>query len=279
MRKALTVPAIALAASLALAAPVAAYAADGTTNPDASPTAPAAHASLMLSAATAKPGDTLEVDVRAPAGSTALAVSSEALGDVTLHPTGNKGTEVDGEWTGRATVAKVADGNYGVALTGAAPDGTKLQASVHLTVKAGKPTPPPVPTTSSVSLSADHGAPGDKIKVTVRTDVKNADAYVRSLAFGGTVRLHQSGHGVWTGTAVVAKDVKLGYYGVDAFAGGKKFDTVKFTATPGQHGGGDDRHDHKHVTPVQPLKPAEHKTPKGSVNTGLAPIGVVTSND
>ncbi|MFJ7156196.1 hypothetical protein ACIQUQ_14770 [Streptomyces sp. NPDC101118] len=202
MRKALTVPAIALAASLALAAPVAAYAAGPTAGTGGSTPAPAT-----------------------PTTATATATAAG---------------------TGTATPK--------VTPTATTPA-----------------TPTPAPATSTVSLSKDSGAPGEKIAVTVRTTVKDADAHVSSKAFGGRVPVKDDGHGVWTGTAVVAKDVKLGYYGVDAFAGGKKFDTVKFTATEGRHGG-----DSK---PVTPLKPAQHKKPKGGVNTGLAPAGVTADDD
>ncbi|MFJ6935316.1 hypothetical protein [Streptomyces sp. NPDC101132] len=186
MRKALTVPAIALAASLALAAPVTAYAAG-------------------------------------PAAATGGTTPATAHGTATATPT---------------------------ATTPA--------------------TPTPAPATSTVSLSKDSGAPGDRIRVTVRTTVKDAAAYVSSKAFGGKVALKDDGHGLWTGTAVVAKDVRLGYYGVDAFAGGRKFDTVKFTATEGRHGGD--------TKPVTPHGPAGHKKPKGGVNTGLAPVGVTAGD-
>ncbi|OEJ33130.1 hypothetical protein [Streptomyces subrutilus] len=57
---------------------------------------------------------------------------------------------------------------------------------------------------------------------------------------------------------------RTGYHGVRAFAGGKQFDTVKFSTEA--KGGTPD------VQP-QPLKPSEHKKPKGSVNTGEAPAG------
>ncbi|MFI7358565.1 hypothetical protein ACIBTP_32135 [Streptomyces avidinii] len=154
--------------------------------------------------------------------------------------------------------------------------------------------PAPAPTTptptssatpsqvSSLRLSADFGRPGDKVRVTVRTGEK--DASVTSQAFeGGRVDLKDDGHGTWTGTAVVAKDVRTGYYGVRGFAGGKQFDTVTFsteaksgpdvkpkprpTPTPSEH-------TKPHAQPQpQPLKPSEHKVPKGSVNTGEAPAG------
>ncbi|WP_030858443.1 hypothetical protein [Streptomyces sp. NRRL F-2747] len=256
MRKAVTLAAIALTSTLALGAAAPAFATDASPSPSAGHGASSSDssASLRLSVASGKPGTEVKVTVKAPKGSTALSVSSKALEDVRLSPAG------DGTWTGTAKIAEVADGNYGVSLTGTAPDGGKLQATAQLTVKAETP-PAPV---SSLKLSADHGRPGDKVGVTVRTaaDVKNA--YVSSNAFGGRVDLKSDGHGTWTGTAVVAKDVKTGYYGVHAFAGGKEFDTVKFSTEAGGGGKPD-------VKPVTPLKPGEHKTPKGSVNTGQAP--------
>ncbi|MFD7258566.1 hypothetical protein [Streptomyces sp. NPDC059874] len=170
---------------------------------------------------------------------------------------------------GTATVADVADGTYGVSLTGTGRDGAKLQATAQLTVMKGDK---PTPTASTVSLSTDFGRPGDKVVVTIRTGAAEKNAFVKSDAFtGGQVNLKDDGHGTWTGTAVVAKDVKTGYYGVEAYAGGKKFDTVKFStegkSTP-------DVKPQPQPKP-QPLKPSEHKTPKGSVNTGEAPVGYV----
>ncbi|MFI1150148.1 hypothetical protein [Streptomyces sp. NPDC020817] len=257
MRKAVTLAAAALTSTLALGAAAPVFAADASPSPSSSHNASSSDssASLRLSVASGKPGAEVKVTVKAPQGSTALSVSSKALEDVRLSPAG------DGTWTGTAKIAKVADGNYGVSLTGTAPDGGKLQATAQLTVRAE--TPPPAPT-SSLKLSADSGRPGDKVGVTIRTAADAKNAYVTSDAFGGRVDLKSDGHGTWTGTAVVAKGVKTGYYGVHAFAGGKEFDTVKFSTEAGGGGKPD-------VKPVTPLKPSEHKTPKGSVNTGQAP--------
>ncbi|MFD8789964.1 hypothetical protein [Streptomyces vinaceus] len=259
MRKAVTLAAVALTSTLALGAAAPAFATGTSPSPSASrsPDRGDGAASLELSAASGKPGEAVKVSVKAPKGSTALSVSSKALEDVRLSPAG------DGTWTGTAKIAQVADGAYGVSLTGAGPDGVKLQATAQLTVKAGVVPPAPV---SSLKLSKDSGRPGDKIGVTVRTAADVKSAYVSSDAFGGRVDLKSDGHGTWTGTAVVAKDVKTGYYGVHAFAGGKEFDTVKFSTEAGGGGGGK-----PDVRPVTPLKPGEHKKPKGSVNTGQAP--------
>ncbi|MER7758814.1 hypothetical protein [Streptomyces sp. NPDC097619] len=323
MRKALTVSAIALASSMALAAPAVAFAADapaptghtstavlngtadgtaqgtdatakdtgttdanttdakGTENKDASakddskPATDQVAAFLSLSASTAKPGDTVYVTARVPGESTAVSVSSAAFGPVTMTE-----GKAAGVWTGTAVVPKDAkDGDYGVSLTGSGPKGEKLQATANLTVKADKPTPPK-PTENSLRLSADHGKPGDRIGVTIKTAEKSAS--VGSDAFGGTVNLKKTGTDTWTGTAVVAKDVKTGYYGVSAFAGGKKFDTVKFstdaTGTRPDHGDHGDKNHHKNEN-LKPLDPAQHKKPKGSVNTGEAPAALKTGVD
>ncbi|MFC9297430.1 hypothetical protein ACFTWH_16415 [Streptomyces sp. NPDC057011] len=258
MRKALTLSAIALASSMALGGTATAFAADATPSPtkSASASAHAAPAHLHLSAAGAKPGDSLTFQMDVPDGSTNLSVSSKALADVKM---------TDGRG-GTATVADVADGTYGVYLTGTGPDGGKLQATAQLTVKkGGKPTP----SASSVSLSTDFGRPGDKVVVTIKTGAGEKNAFVKSDAFGGQVNLKGDGKGTWTGTATVAKDVKTGYYGVQAYAGGKQFDTVKFSTE------GKGNPDVKPQPKPQPLKPSEHKKPKGSVNTGEAPVGYV----
>lgn len=252
MRKALTFSAIALASSMALATPAVAFAADSVPTAHAV-SAEAASVALKVSPSSAKPGDSVQMSMEVPDGSTNLSISSKALENVKM--TDGRGAT--------ATVAKVADGNYGISLTGTGPKGEKLQATAQITVKDGKPAP--TPGASTLSLSQDHGKPGDKIQVTIKTAPNEKSAFIKSDAFGGQVNLKNDGKGVWTGTAVVAKDVKTGYYGVDAFAGGKKFDTVKFSTEAGG-------------SSVKPLDPSQHKTPKGSVNTGQAPIGWVPSD-
>ncbi|MGW1773126.1 hypothetical protein [Streptomyces sp. NPDC002104] len=346
MRKALTFSAIALASSMALAVPTAAFAADATpaAHGSASADAKTAPVALKLSSSSGKPGDSVRMSMEVPDGSTNLSISSEALNNVkmtdgrgatatiakvadgtygiSLTGTGPKGEKLqataqitvkDGKTApvalkvssssgkpgdsvrmsmevpdgstnlsissealnnvkmtdGRgatATIAKVADGTYGISLTGTGPKGEKLQATAQITVKDGKPAP--TPGASTLSLSQDHGKPGEKIQVTIKTSPNEKSAFIKSDAFGGQVNLKNDGKGVWTGTAVVAKNVKSGYYGVDAFAGGKKFDTVKFSTDA--------------TGPVNPkpapLDPSHHKTPKGSVNTGQAPLGWVPSD-
>ncbi|MFG2621614.1 hypothetical protein ACGFXC_28760 [Streptomyces sp. NPDC048507] len=274
MRKALTIAGVALASTIALGATAAApafAAATPSAGPSASPSAStgsgtgsgsgsgshaAADVRLTVPSSPVKPGDAISIRVSAPAGSK-FSVSSAALDGVKL-------TEDKGGWSGTGTVARVQDGGYGVSLTGTGPDGAKIQATAQLNVRAGT-SPKPTPAPSTVQLSKDFGRPGDKVVVTVKTSEK--DAYVSSRAFAGVrVNLKGDGKGTFTGTATVAGDVQSGYYGVDAFAGGKKFDTVKFSteaeAAPVK----------PHVDPsVKPLRPADHKVPKGSVNTGQAP--------
>ncbi|MEV7586141.1 hypothetical protein [Streptomyces erythrochromogenes] len=148
---------------------------------------------------------------------------------------------------------------------------------------AASPTaaPAPQPGKNSLSLSTDFGRPGDKVAVTVRTAEKSASVTSRAFT-GGRVDLTSDGKGTWTGTATVAGDVTTGYYGVEAFAGGKQFDTVKFST---EAGGTPDVKPTPKPTPTpqptkppqphpQPLKPSEHRTPRGSVNTGEAPAGL-----
>ncbi|MEV6572106.1 hypothetical protein [Streptomyces sp. NPDC051577] len=280
MRKAFTISGIVLVSSMALGGAGTAFAADAphpthtagttaatsaSTGTDSGTKTGSTDASLKLSASTVEPGARVEIGVTAPEGSTSLSVSSPALDDVVLTE-GKSGTS----WTGTAKVADVKDGNYGVALTGSAPGGT-VRATAQLTVKAGSPDPKPQ--SPALRLSKDFGRPGDKVAVTVTTGAGDKSAQVKSGAFaGGQVDLKGDGKGTWTGTAVVANDVKTGYYGVDAFAGGKRFDTVKFSTEAAGH---DKKPDAKPVTPVQPvtpLKPSEHRKPKGSVNTGQAPL-------
>ncbi|WP_405490252.1 hypothetical protein [Streptomyces sp. NBC_00096] len=256
MRKALTLSAIALASSMALAVPTVAFAADATPTASSSPGTDthAAPVALKLSTSSAKAGDSIQLSMEVPDGSTNLSISSKALDDVKM--TDGRGAT--------ATVAKVPAGTYGVSLTGTGPDGKKIQATAQLTVKSDAPKPPE----SAVSLSKDSGKPGEKIRVTIKTAPNEKSAFIKSDAFGGQVNLKNDGKGVWTGTAVVSNNVKSGYYGVDAFADGKKFDTVKFstdaTGTP--------------KPKPSPVTPDQHKTPKGSVNTGQAPLGWVPSD-
>ena len=266
MHKALIVPVIALAASTAIAAPTVAFAADtGSSAGSASAAAQngtEAHSSLALSKSSAKTGDRIEITVRAGQGTHAVSVSSKALGDVTMHE--GKG----GIWTGAATVDRVDAGNYtvaGVVDTGGRPERPVAQ----LTVTADKPTPVP---SASFAMSKDNGAPGEKIRFTVKN--ATGPVTVSSAVFGGRVKLVQdrSATGTWHGEATVAKNAGLGYYGVKAFDGTKLIDTLKFSVDEAKHG---------NVTPKPkpkpdpakptPVAPNHHKTPKGSVNTGMAP--------
>ncbi|MFD9082040.1 hypothetical protein [Streptomyces erythrochromogenes] len=174
-----------------------------------------------------------------------------------------------------ALAAAMALGTTATAFAATTPADTASPAS------AASPTtaPTPQPGKDSLSLSTDFGRPGDKVVVTVRTGEKSASVTSRAFA-GGRVDLKSDGKGSWTGTATVAEDVKTGYYGVQAFAGGKQFDTVKFST---EAGGTPDVKPTPKPTPQptkppqphpRPLQPSEHKKPKGSVNTGEAPAGI-----
>ncbi|MER6218584.1 hypothetical protein ABT213_31685 [Streptomyces sp. NPDC001674] len=138
MRTVRTLPAIALASTLALAG-----AATTTTAFAATPApAPAAvRASLRVPSSPVKPGDAVSVTVTAPAGSRNLTVSSSALRPLTLRPA----QDSNATWTGTATVATVKDGGYAVTLTASGPDGAPLQARARLTVQTTAATSAPTP--------------------------------------------------------------------------------------------------------------------------------------
>ncbi|MFI8450512.1 hypothetical protein [Streptomyces erythrochromogenes] len=176
-----------------------------------------------------------------------------------------------------ALAAALALGTTATAFAATTPTTTPADTAPPASPTAA---PTPQPGKNSLGLSTDFGRPGDTVVVTVRTGEKTAS--VTSQAFtGGRIDLKSDGKGTWTGTATVAKDVRTGYYGVQAFAGGKQFDTVKFST---EAGGTPDVKPTPTPTPTpkptkppqphpQPLKPSEHKKPKGSVNTGEAPAG------
>ncbi|MFF9977784.1 hypothetical protein [Streptomyces erythrochromogenes] len=176
-----------------------------------------------------------------------------------------------------ALAAAMALGTTATAFAATTPTTTPADTAPPASPTAA---PTPQPGKNSLGLSTDFGRPGDTVVVTVRTGEKTAS--VTSQAFtGGRIDLKSDGKGTWTGTATVAKDVRTGYYGVQAFAGGKQFDTVKFST---EAGGTPDVKPTPTPTPTpkptkppqphpQPLKPSEHKKPKGSVNTGEAPAG------
>jgi hypothetical protein len=278
MRKALIVPAIALAATTAIAAPTVAFAADaaipgpvGTNSTDSTAGTDttggtdtrSGHVRLSLSSTSGKAGDQVQVQVTTDKKVRSVSVSSKAFGAFQLSQAKGK----EGVWTGTATVSTVDAGNYGVAVW-AVGAGKPLTTTGNFTVTADKPTPVPEAT---FALSKDNGAPGDKIGLTV----KNAKGPVTvvSDAFGGTVHLVQdrSAAGVWHGEATVAKGAKLGYYGVKAYNGSTLVDTVKFTVTEAH--GNNTGNNTGHTVKPAPLAPNQHKTPTGSVNTGMAPVG------
>ncbi|MGW2669015.1 hypothetical protein ACWC5F_13205 [Streptomyces sp. NPDC001272] len=136
MRTVRTLPAIALASTLALAG-----AATTTTAFAATPAPAAVRASLRVPSSPVKPGDAVSVTVTAPAGSRNLTVSSSALRPLTLRPA----QDSTATWTGTATVATVKDGGYAVTLTASGPDGAPLQARARLTVQTTAATSAPTP--------------------------------------------------------------------------------------------------------------------------------------
>ncbi|MEZ0067981.1 hypothetical protein ABIA32_003997 [Streptacidiphilus sp. MAP12-20] len=260
MRKALIVPMIALAASTAIAAPTVAFAADGASAPTSASASTDAQRSmqLSLSSSSAKAGEKIQITARTSGLATQVNVSSKALSDVTVHH--GKGNI----WTGTATVAKVDAGGYGVSGV-AVIDGHKVDTSAQLTVTADKPKPP---VSATFTMSKENGAVGEKVGFTVKN--AKGPVTVASDAFGGTVHLVQdrSADGTWHGEGTVSKNGKLGYYGVKAYDGKTLIDTLKFTVSEGR------QHDKDKPKPKPtPVNPNQHKTPKGSVNTGMAPVG------
>ncbi|WP_405424577.1 hypothetical protein [Streptomyces erythrochromogenes] len=180
-----------------------------------------------------------------------------------------------------ALAAAMALGTTATAFAATTPTTTTTTPADTAPPASPTAAPTPQPGKNSLGLSTDFGRPGDTVVVTVRTGEKSASVTSRAFT-GGRVDLKSDGKGTWTGTATVAKDVKTGYYGVQAFAGAKQFDTVKFST---EAGGTPDVKPTPKPTPKpteptkppqphpQPLKPSEHKKPKGSVNTGEAPAG------
>ncbi|MEV7615847.1 hypothetical protein [Streptomyces sp. NPDC089799] len=228
MRKALTAPAAALVAALTLgASAVAATSAFAAGIPAAASQERTDRAGLRLSAGAVAPGDEVRLTLTAPGGATGLAVFSQAVDGTAFRPAG------PGAWTALVKVKDVRDGAYSVTVTGTAAHGRAVSASAQLDVKAraGQTVKPAA--AEGIRLSAGSGRPGDRVTVTV-TVPAGADrkgAYVSSAAFaGGRVDLRKTGTHSWTGTAVVARDVRPGSYGVHAVAGGREFAAAHFDA-------------------------------------------------
>ncbi|MFI6940526.1 hypothetical protein ACIBI4_14740 [Streptomyces sp. NPDC050418] len=260
MRKALTVSAIAVAASMALAVPATAFAADATpsdnpspsatapsdpttpsdptapsdptTPSDPTPTAPAPDKAEAQVSITSSPKDetgykageqvTFQVTT---SGKAQVTASSDALSGISVSAQG------DTTYTGTGTVKA----GYGIGtgkLTVTANYGdTGAQGSASFAVNTGDtPKPTPDPAKPSLALSTDGGKVGDKVSVTVKDAGSDSVATVKSDAFGGTVKLERDPQheGTWHGTATVADSAKSGYYRVDALLDGKVVDSAKF---------------------------------------------------
>ncbi|RII15782.1 hypothetical protein DSC45_18280 [Streptomyces sp. YIM 130001] len=205
---------------------------------------------LSLSTDGGKVGDKVSVTVQDAGSDSVATVRSDAFGGtVTME----RDPQHEGTWHGTATVAdSVKSGTYGV---DALLDGKVVDSAKFGVQGSDKPAPAPAPGRSTLAVSPGSGKTGDKIAVTVDAPSINPKSKVStdSRAFGGKVALSPGKDGKWHGTATVAK-VKAGDYKVTTGTGA---DPVTFTVTAKSH--------------VKPLAPSEHKTPKGSVNTGMAP--------
>ncbi|MFI9081763.1 hypothetical protein ACIGW8_35800 [Streptomyces sioyaensis] len=246
MRKALTLSAIAVVASIGLAAPATAFAADSDQAPagqsaasqsapgaDTQASAPNTHklgqSTLSLSGQTGQPGDKVTVTIKAgfpaehPDWMVATAKSTAFKdGKVELHYQGN------GQWSGTATVASVANGPYTVTgdidgkTTNPETFTVKQSSSHHLLGQ------------STLSLSGHTGQPGDKVTVTIKAGfpAEHPDRLVataKSTAFkDGKVELHYQGNGQWSGTATVAS-VANRTYPVTGDIDGKTTNSENFT--------------------------------------------------
>lgn len=233
MRKALTLSAIAVVASIGLAAPATAFAADATPAPAPSKSASAksdeGSATPVVSITSSpkdktgyKAGDKVTAKVTT-SGKAKVTASSDALSGISVTP-GNggndylvTGTVKSGYGIGTATLKVTA--NYG---------DTGAEGSASFSVNTGGVKPDPGK--ASMSLSTDGGKAGDKVQVEIKTGDLQGTPYVKSDVFGGKVSLtpKPGSKGVWGGTATVAKDVKSGYYKVDGYVGNQLVDSAKF---------------------------------------------------
>ncbi|MFD7082236.1 hypothetical protein [Streptomyces sp. NPDC059918] len=260
MRKALTVSAFAVTAAMAIAAPATAFAADAPQAPSASASAPDAQVlSVSPSKTEAKPGDVVKLALSGPK-LTDVRVSSDAL----VKTSSFQNLYVQG------TVKDGASGSYTITVSGKGADGNQYSANATVVVDGKTPA-----SSGTVAMSPDHAAPGAKVAFSVKIGpgTPPQGVSIKSDAFGGqAVALTKGQNGVWTGSAVVAK-VKDGDYGVAAVSnipGTKALATGSFKVTrlaPVTQRG---------EVPATPLAPSQHVTPKGSVNTGMAPVGSST---
>ncbi len=218
------------------------------------PTPAPSKASMSLSTDGGKVGDKVGITIKSGDLKGDAYVQSDAFGGK-VQLVQDKSAE--GTWHGTATVASnVKDGYYpvkgyvGDTLIDTAKFGTQ-----------GQENPTPKPGQSSVAVNPGSGKAGDKVALTVDAPSINpkSDVSVSSNAFTGKVSLTLGKDGKWHGTATVA-NVKLGRYDVNSTTGAK----TGFTVT--KNGA------------VKPVKPSDHKTPHGSVNTGMAPAWVDVRN-
>ncbi|MFJ6695359.1 hypothetical protein ACIQM4_04710 [Streptomyces sp. NPDC091272] len=256
MRKAFTISAIAVAATLAMAGPATAFASEGPASPAVSvsdtpspATSPSdSHPSdkaeapvvSVISAPKDKTGyaagEVVKFKVSAPAGAK-VSASSDALNGITVTQTGKGGDH--NTYLGSGTV-KSGFGIGTAHLTVTADFGdTGSQGATSFLVNTDtrpSPTPPvPAPSQASMSLSTDGGKPGDKVAVTIKSGNLKGNATVRSAAFTSTVKLERDPQheGTWHGQATVSGNTKTGYYAVSGYVGNTKIDTAKFGVAAG----------------------------------------------
>ncbi|GHH44980.1 hypothetical protein [Streptomyces candidus] len=270
MRKAFTLSAIAVAATVAMAAPATAFASEtgasstpvaAAGTPSATDT-PSAHASspapgtptaapsasdkaeAPVVSVTSSPkdktgyaaGEVVRFKVTAPTGAK-VSAKSDALDRISLTP--SAGTGDHRTYAGTGTV-KSGFGIGTAHLTVTADYGdTGAQSSATFLVDTEtrpSPTPPvPVPAHPSMTLSTDGGKPGDKVAVTIESGNLKGNATVKSRAFTGPVNLERDPQheGTWHGRATVSGNTRSGYYAVDGYVGTTKIDTAKFGVAAG----------------------------------------------
>ncbi|MER7172268.1 hypothetical protein [Streptomyces mesophilus] len=204
-------------------------------------------ASLSLSTDGGKVGDKVSVTVKDAGSDSVATVKSDAFGGTVKL---ERDPQHEGTWHGTATVADSAKSGYyrvDALLDGKVVDSAKFGVQGKEAPVVGK---------SSLAVNPGSGKAGDRIALTVDAPSINpkSNVSVDSKAFG-KVSLTLGKDGKWHGTATVA-NVQLGRYDVNSSTGSKAVFTVTKSGA------------------VKPLKPSDHKTPHGSVNTGMAPADV-----
>ncbi|MEV6681611.1 hypothetical protein AB0N09_32780 [Streptomyces erythrochromogenes] len=270
MRKALTLSAVAVAAAVTLGAPAAAFAADApAAATSASPSAPAQDLLVSVQEPSVPAGGTIHVTFSGP-----------QLKDATLTSSHNVLTNVNvdagaGTATGEVKAGTAAD-KYEVTVKGTV-DGKTVQASAPFEVAAATPGVPA--SSGTLTVTPDIATQGAQAGATVSATVQlklNAGTAPQSVkavskAFaGGTVELNKSDQGdIWMNKVLIDGKVKPGTYDVLAYNSSKDalppLAVAKLTVTgPKSH------------TPVTPPAPGKHVVPKGSVDTGMAPVAAST---